>query len=706
MVRLKIRPFDPSDDPIRQVTSSRALGGGGLLRVSVFARWRERLRQEPVSAADGGANRSDGGVHRVLLVASTGGHLAQVVALRPWWGGLDRVWVTFEKRDALSLLKDETVVWAHHPTTRNLANFVRNGVLALSTLRADRPDLVFSNGAGVALPFFLVARSLRIPTAYLEVYDRIDSRTLTGRLCRHLSSTFMVQWPEQIRLYPGSTNIGPVLGDSLTERNVEVERPTSPLVLVTVGSDHHRFDRLIDWIDEWIESHGDDSTKYVIQHGASRRPRFGEALDFVDHDDLESLMQQATLIVSQGGPMSMLEARSHGSIPIVVPRLRRFNEVVDDHQVAFSNHLGARGLIRVAQTRSELFSALGEGIEDPASFEVRSDDLVPPSGIEKLIQEASTVLPPRLTTRPDVLFLGGFGRSGSTLLERMLGQVHGVTALGEVIHLPERGLLGDELCGCGESFHTCGFWLSVGKAMGGWDNLDPHVLGELRQGLCRNARIPNVVMGRQSTTQRLNSTRYLHYLSRLYSAARDVSGSSVLVDSSKHPAYAFLLRRAAVNLRVVLVVRDSRGVAYSWAKQVRRPEVVDGVEFMPTYDSSGSAWRWNAYNSLFHLLGRLGTPLLVVRYEDLVRDPKRALERVLAFSSVDPAAIPPKLFTQDVVTLAPDHTVAGNPMRFQTGPIQVTQDEEWRTAMPRKDIQRVSAITRPLLTKYRYPRKP
>lgn len=148
---------------------------------------------------------------RLLLVGSSGGHLAQLLALKPWWEQRQRVWVTFATPDAHSRLRDEQVVWAHFPTTRNLPNLVRNTLLAARVLRRDRPDLVVSTGAGVAFPFFLVARMLGIRTVYLEVYDRLDSRTLTGRLCRPLSSLFCVQWEEQASLYKGSHVVGTLL---------------------------------------------------------------------------------------------------------------------------------------------------------------------------------------------------------------------------------------------------------------------------------------------------------------------------------------------------------------------------------------------------------------------------------------------------------------------------------------------------------------
>jgi len=119
--------------------------------------------------------------------------------------------VTFATQDAKSRLQGEEVVWAHFPTTRNIPNLVRNLVLAAGVLRRTRPDVVISTGAGVAFPFFLLARAMGIPTVYLEVYDRLDSRTLTGRLCRPLSSLFCVQWEEQAALYKGAHVVGTLL---------------------------------------------------------------------------------------------------------------------------------------------------------------------------------------------------------------------------------------------------------------------------------------------------------------------------------------------------------------------------------------------------------------------------------------------------------------------------------------------------------------
>ena len=148
---------------------------------------------------------------RALLVGSAGGHLLQLYRLRPWWEHVERRWVTFDQPDARSILADEVGHPAHHPTTRNLPNLIRNTVLAWRLMRRWRPDVVISTGAGVAFPFFLFAKLLGIRTVYVEVYDRIDLPTLTGRLCQPLSDLFLLQWDEQQRFYPRGELIGRLL---------------------------------------------------------------------------------------------------------------------------------------------------------------------------------------------------------------------------------------------------------------------------------------------------------------------------------------------------------------------------------------------------------------------------------------------------------------------------------------------------------------
>jgi beta-1,4-N-acetylglucosaminyltransferase len=146
-----------------------------------------------------------------MLVCSSGGHLAQLERLRPWWTEHERVWVTFDTPEVASVLRGERVVFAHHPTTRNVPNAIRNLALGWRTLRRERPDVVVSDGAGVAVPFFVAARLLGIRTVFIEVVDRPTTRTLTGRLIYPLTDLFCVQHEEQRRLYPRAQTIGPLL---------------------------------------------------------------------------------------------------------------------------------------------------------------------------------------------------------------------------------------------------------------------------------------------------------------------------------------------------------------------------------------------------------------------------------------------------------------------------------------------------------------
>ncbi len=147
----------------------------------------------------------------VLLVSTQGGHLAHLIALRQWWEDKDRVWVCPDTPDVVDRLAGERVIPSHSPTTRNVPNLLRNSKLAVSLLRRERPALLVSAGAGVAVPFFVAAWLLRIPTVFIEVYDRVDTPTMTGRLCGPFTTRRIVQWQSQLEFYPDAHLVGPLL---------------------------------------------------------------------------------------------------------------------------------------------------------------------------------------------------------------------------------------------------------------------------------------------------------------------------------------------------------------------------------------------------------------------------------------------------------------------------------------------------------------
>lgn len=303
---------------------------------------------------------------------------------------------------------------------------------------------------------------------------------------------------------------------------------------------------------------------------------------------------------------------------------------------------------------------------------------------------------------PVVLFLAGLGRSGTTLLERAVGETPGVVALGEVVHLWHRGLLGDELCGCREPFSRCPFWREVGeRAFGGWEAVDAREVLRLRARVDRTRFVPELAGRAPSRRLRADVAAYTSSYRRLYEAAAEVAGAEVVVDSSKHTSLAFCLRHdPAVRLRVVQCVRDSRGVAHSWARQVQRPEARGGADLMTRYGPVRAAVMWDAHNLALELLARRGVPVHRLRYEDFLRAPRDAVQELLTLAG---ASGRPDHVGASAVHLSPAHTVAGNPMRFLTGTVELRHDVAWRSQMPVADRRVVEALTAPLLAHYRYP---
>jgi hypothetical protein len=159
---------------------------------------------------------------------------------------------------------------------------------------------------------------------------------------------------------------------------------------------------------------------------------------------------------------------------------------------------------------------------------------------------------------------------------------------------------------------------------------------------------------------------------------------------------------SGLDLRVVHLVRDSHGVAYSWMKRVRRPELANGDGFMPRYSPASVGRQWVTSNALFHALGRLGVPTLFVRYEALVTSPLREVRRILDFAGVEAEPSSLAFLHTDHAELGPVHSVSGNPMRFRHGRVPLALDEAWREQMRPRDRRLVSATTWPLLRHYGY----
>jgi hypothetical protein len=192
---------------------------------------------------------------------------------------------------------------------------------------------------------------------------------------------------------------------------------------------------------------------------------------------------------------------------------------------------------------------------------------------------------------------------------------------------------------------------------------------------------------------------YAEALGRVYRAVAEVSGATLVVDSSKHASTAALLRHVpGIDARIVQLYRDPRGVAWSWSKTVERPDATEGVSLMARVGPARVAARWQGYNALLALIRSPGGAL---RYEDFVQRPERATRRLLALGGLEPETLP-QFVGPRTVQLDVNHTVAGNPMRFRTGEIEIRADEEWRRSMTRGRRAIVGALSFPSTVVYRY----
>lgn len=297
-----------------------------------------------------------------------------------------------------------------------------------------------------------------------------------------------------------------------------------------------------------------------------------------------------------------------------------------------------------------------------------------------------------------VLYIAGWGRSGSTILDNILGEVDGFFTGGELHQIWDRGLLQNRPCGCGAPFRECELWTRIlREAFGDPGALDVHRIVAEGQTALRTRHLPTL-----AARGPVAGRAYLDATARLYEGIAHVTGAEVIVDSSKLPSYGYVLGSLPdVELSVVHLVRDPRATSWSWLRRKPMPDA-SGVRPMTRHHPAHNAVMWNVTNSAVRLLRRdRRDRVLLVRYEDFVQEPRRWSERVLELVGEGGRALP---FVDDsAVQLSSNHTVSGNPSRFATGLVQLKPDDEWRTGMHRRDKVLVTALTTPLLSRYGYP---
>jgi hypothetical protein len=145
---------------------------------------------------------------RVLLVTSPGGVLLDLLALRPWWAERDVLWVSVPAEDTLSTLAGERVAWETEPLARRPVDLLLAVLRAVRRLRREQPDLVLSAGTAVAVPYFVAARVLGIPTVWLSTLNLVATAGLAARICSRLSTRVLVQKQSMLSVHPGARLVG------------------------------------------------------------------------------------------------------------------------------------------------------------------------------------------------------------------------------------------------------------------------------------------------------------------------------------------------------------------------------------------------------------------------------------------------------------------------------------------------------------------
>jgi hypothetical protein len=298
-----------------------------------------------------------------------------------------------------------------------------------------------------------------------------------------------------------------------------------------------------------------------------------------------------------------------------------------------------------------------------------------------------------------VVFVGGYGRSGSTIIDVLLNRIPGVVAVGEFRHLFGRALGDNELCSCGVPFRDCPFWNKV-LAEAFSDGIDR---GRIQHAVKRFNRLAMLPCLRwpalMSAFMREDAQLYRDAFERAYAAVANISGANVVVDSTKYPMHGWFLRTLpSVNLSIMLLVRDPRAVAFSWTRRRVRPEVHWEKREMPRYNVLRSALAWNLSNDLTAALRTRTLQYRVQRYEDFVADPPGELAAITSFALGSKVPLPKQLFEKQPHV---PHTIAGNPVRIGSETVRVREDAEWKT-MPAYKQLAIALLCLPGMLRYKY----
>lgn len=306
-----------------------------------------------------------------------------------------------------------------------------------------------------------------------------------------------------------------------------------------------------------------------------------------------------------------------------------------------------------------------------------------------------------MENRIKVLYITGWGRSGSTIISNILGQVSGFFSVGEIRFIWERNVIENTYCGCGSLFGDCEVWkdiLDIG--FGGIDQIDSARMARLCEQETRTRRLIGLAISRGKPRNSIALQEYLENLKRLYTAIQSSTGCRVIVDSSKYPSYGYLLGMIPeIDLSVLHLVRDSRAVSFSWRKK-KLQKNQSGSDYMIQINPFMSSVIWDIWNQSAEIFWKNTEKYIFMTYEEFIAAPQKSIHEILEMLGEDTDLTP--LIQDNRIVINPQHTLSGNPVRFQTGPVELKVDNAWKHQSDSVDKYLTTFLTWPLLLKYGY----
>ncbi len=296
-----------------------------------------------------------------------------------------------------------------------------------------------------------------------------------------------------------------------------------------------------------------------------------------------------------------------------------------------------------------------------------------------------------------VLYVAGAGRSGSTLLEMILGNLPDFFSIGEARYFWEYWHEADRLCGCGQPLQTCEFWSRV-RARLAVDETQVAQMAQWANQYDRTRHLP-LIAGRNG---RFWPPLFVTATDALYRAIQAESGAKWIVDSSKVPSHLYLLTQIPnLDLRILHLVRDGRAVAYSWNKRQKKESGSQNQQTMPGKSLLKALIVWMIENWFAQLPAAQATYYTKLRYEDLVHAPATQLKQAL--SQLGWAGIDVTYLNEPSFFVHPTHSVGGNPLRFAHKEIHIRADRVWQEQMPLWQRVSLGLFALPMLRRYGYP---